>query len=456
MAWSRLAASFIASLMAATSFAANPILPGWEYIPDGEPRVFGDRIYLYGSHDRAGSKSFCDYILKVWSAPLNDPNNWRDEGISFSTRDQDGHKDDVPWSDHELYAPDVVENNGKFYLYAFIVGAPAAVAVSDTPAGPFKLVSKITAPKDAPNDFGGWGQYADPGVLVDDDGKVYIYWGFKQSHMAQLNPANMFEILPGTYQADIIPKEKPFRFFEAASPRKINGIYYMIYADFGTMVYATSTSPTGPFKYGGPIIRNGGDSPGGNIHGSLCQVNGQWYVFYHRMTNRTIFSRRACVEPVTIEADGSIKEVEQTSLGFQKSLDPYAETPADIACVLRGGNYITELDRQTRPVMENRNGSVIGYRYFDFGTGVDAQQLTVRLRSGGTPGRMEIWIDAVDTGTKIGVIEIAEAPGEPWRDLSTAVSKVTGRHALFFRFEGGQENQPICDVASFRFSQGGK
>lgn len=50
----------------------NPYLPNWEYIPDGEPRVFGDRVYIYGSHDRAGSQEFCDYVLKCWSAPVSD------------------------------------------------------------------------------------------------------------------------------------------------------------------------------------------------------------------------------------------------------------------------------------------------------------------------------------------------------------------------------------------------
>src|SRR5512133_2939220 len=86
------ALAVVGLLGSAVAFAAKPFLPSWEYIPDGEPRVFGDRVYLYGSHDRAGSKRFCDYILKVWSAPLNDLNTWRDEGIVFSTRDIGGHK----------------------------------------------------------------------------------------------------------------------------------------------------------------------------------------------------------------------------------------------------------------------------------------------------------------------------------------------------------------------------
>ena len=114
-----------------TAQAANPFLPGWEYIPDGEPRVFGDRVYLYGSHDRAGSKEFCDTILRVWSAPLADLNTWTDHGIIFSTRTVDGHADDVGWSDNNLYAPDVIKKDGRYYLFAQIVGAPCAVAVSD-------------------------------------------------------------------------------------------------------------------------------------------------------------------------------------------------------------------------------------------------------------------------------------------------------------------------------------
>lgn len=51
---------------------ANPYLPSWEYIPDGEPRVFGDRVYVYGSHDRVDCERFCDYKLKVWSASVHD------------------------------------------------------------------------------------------------------------------------------------------------------------------------------------------------------------------------------------------------------------------------------------------------------------------------------------------------------------------------------------------------
>ncbi|WP_432651095.1 hypothetical protein [Huintestinicola sp.] len=73
----------------------NPYLPRYEYIPDGEPRVFGDRIYVYGSHDKAGSDSFCDFVLKYWSAPLSDPTKWVCHGDIFHTKADRDHIGDI-------------------------------------------------------------------------------------------------------------------------------------------------------------------------------------------------------------------------------------------------------------------------------------------------------------------------------------------------------------------------
>ncbi len=458
-------AAVLVCLLSAARTIGGPILPMGEYIPDGEPKVFGDRVYLYGSHDRRDSKEFCDHLLKVWSAPLSDLTQWRDEGISFATRAYPGHPDDVSWSDDFLYAPDVIQKDGKYYLYAYIFPAQAAVAESDSPAGPFKVIGKITAPPDAP-DIGGWrNMYSDPGVLVDDDGKVYLYWGFERSHMAQLDPANMYQILPHTYQPDPIPKAEPYKFFEAISPRKIDGRYYIIYADGGILTYAIGEKPTGPFKYGGHIIGNGKDYPGGNNHGSLAQLNGQWYIFYHRMTNNTLYSRIACVEKVNIEPDGSIKEVEMTSLGFRESLDPYAETSAHLACVLTGGNYISETDDHAMPVVRNKPGAVIGFKYFSFpaGSTTDAKQsvFTAQIRPRPMPGKVEIWVDALDTGIKLGELDLTakpstatSQPGDPWQTVSTPVQNpAAGRHALYLRFVGGSGDDVICDFRSFHFSQ---
>ena len=61
----------------------NPYLPSWEFVPDGEPHVFDGRVYIYGSHDRRNGISFCEDDYVVWSAPVDDPGNWRCEGVSY-------------------------------------------------------------------------------------------------------------------------------------------------------------------------------------------------------------------------------------------------------------------------------------------------------------------------------------------------------------------------------------
>lgn len=431
---------------------ANPILPLWEYIPDGEPRVFGDRVYLYGSHDRPGESDFCDYKLKVWSASKKDLNNWQCHGDSFRTRDG-ARKADVPWTDALLFAPDVVEKDGKYYLYAYIVGSKGAVGVSDKPEGPFKLLSQYKY--DENTRVGDDGIFNDAGVLVDDDGKVYVFYGFTESNMNELNPENMYEVISDSYKRSVIndsdtaPEEE--RFFEASSPRKINGKYYLIYSPKkgSRLAYAISDSPAGPYEYKGYIIDNGDEYPGGNNHGSVCCIDGQWYIFYHRMTNNSIMSRRACVEKIEIMPDGTIPTVEMTSLGFEDSLDPYKITPAEIACVLKGECFISEKDMFTRTITNIKAGCVIGYKYFDFGqdyTG-DALNLMLKIRGLGTKCKVKVFVDGYEVkeykdsegkvvreGYSMGM---PECIGEVEIGLGDGVYKgkmknITGQHSVYF------------------------
>lgn len=413
---------------------ANPYLPSWEYVPDGEPRVFGDRIYVYGSHDRKDSIDFCDYKLKVWSAPVSDPTKWVCHGDIFRSRDGYDSPSDVDWTDELLFAPDVVERGGKYYLYAYIVNAKGCVAVADRPEGPFRLLSRYEY--DIPNHYDN-GTFIDPGVLVDDDGRVYIYCGYQGSFMCELKD-NMYEAVPGSYKLDIIPTAEPHRFFEACSPRKINGTYYLIYSPQrgSCLDYATSDSPTGPFTYRGTIIDNGIDFPGGNDHGSVCCVNGQWYIFYHRMTNGTIMSRRGCVERIEILPDGTIPQVEMTSLGFEESLNPYDFTQADTACVLKGGCYITETSVFERPIVNVTDGCVMGWKYFDFGEDFASKtmQIRLKLRGTGSRGRVHVRLDSED-GEELGTVDFAEDSGT----AGARIKAVTGRHAVFLVAESGYE-----------------
>lgn len=413
---------------------ANPYLPNWEYIPDGEPRVFGDRIYVYGSHDRKDSIDFCDYKLKVWSAPVSDPTKWVCHGDIFRSRDGHDSPSDVDWTDELLFAPDVVERGGKYYLYAYIVNAKGCVAVADRPEGPFRLLSRYEY--DIPNHYDN-GTFIDPGVLVDDDGRVYIYCGYQGSYMCELKD-NMYEAVPGSYKLDIIPTAEPHRFFEACSPRKINGTYYLIYSPQrgSCLDYAISDSPTGPFTYRGTIIDNGIDFPGGNDHGSVCCVNGQWYIFYHRMTNGTIMSRRGCVERIEILPDDTIPQVEMTSLGFEESLNPYDFTQADTACVLKGGCYITETSVFERPIVNVTDGCVMGWKYFDFGEDFASKtmQIRLKLRGTGSRGRVHVRLDSED-GEELGTVDFAEDSGTAGARIKAA----TGRHAVFLVAESGYE-----------------
>ena len=409
----------------------NPYLPFWEYIPDGEPRVFGDRLYVYGSHDRAGCDSFCDYKLKVWSAPLSDLDNWVCHGTAFSTRDFRGHSADTDWTDNELYAPDVVEKDGKYYLYAYIVGAKGCVAVSDRPEGPFRMLSKYIYNIDKHYDDG---TFIDPGVLVDDDGRVYIYCGFQGSYMAEIDGNDMFTVVDGTYKEGIIPTDGPHCFFEACSPRKINGKYYLIYSPKkgSCLDYAVSDSPRGPFEYKGTIIDNSVDFPGGNDHGSVAEINGQWYIFYHRMTNGSIMSRRGCAERITILPDGTIPQVEMTSLGFRDSLNPFEVTYADTACVLTGGCMITELDIFTRVITEIRDGGVMGWKYFDFGQDEDPCSIRIKLRGKGCTGSITIHLDSPDN-EPIGTAGFGAGDGI----VSAKLEPVQGRHAVYLKAHTG-------------------
>ena len=445
---------------------ANPILPLWECIPDGEPKQFGDRVYLYGSHDRVGLDQFCDFKLKCWSAPLSNLNDWTCHGHIFQTRPDTDHESSVPYTDTELYAPDVVEKDGKYYLYTYISNSLGCVSVSDRPEGPFKFLSKYEF---APEDAGDYGVYNDPGVLVDDDGKVYIYYGFEGSNMNELDPDTMYKVVPGSLKKSVIDdrKEVPVeqRFYEASSPRKIGDTYYIIYSPRkgSLLAYATSDSPKGPFTYRGTIIANGVDYPGGNNHGSLVKLKDQWYIFYHRMTNNSIFSRRACVEKVEILPDGTIPEVEMTSLGFEESLSPYRPVKAEIACVLTGGCFVTEKDLFKRTVAQITDGCVIGYKYFDFGEDYSSKtmELAVKVTGMGCKGLLHVFIDGYktdadevteitgDAGENVSTEEVVEyssiTGGTPGTEIGTVeiglgdgiyrgrVKNVTGRHAVYFK-----------------------
>ena len=120
----------------------NPYLPSYEYVPDGEPHVFGSRVYVYGSHDRFNGKAFCVRNYVCWSAPVDDLTDWRFEGEIYR-KDQDRYLPDA--KDRRLFAPDVQKGpDGRYYLYyAFDFSGVIGVAVCDTPAGKYEYYGNV-------------------------------------------------------------------------------------------------------------------------------------------------------------------------------------------------------------------------------------------------------------------------------------------------------------------------
>ncbi len=332
-------------------YKSNPPLPSDVFVPDGEARVFDNRLYVYGSMDKKGKKEYCSGEYHVFST--DDLIHWTDHGVSFST-------EDVPWSHANLYAPDCVYRNGKYYLYFCQADETNGVAVSDTPYGPFKKASYME------NMHG-----IDPAVLVDDDGKAYIYWGqFDHVRAAELND-DMRSIRQETVIQPLSVKEHEFH--EGASIRKRGEWYYLVFTDthrYGDrpccLGYAMSKSPFGPFLYKGIIIDNFGCDPKTwNNHGSIFEFKGQWYVLYHRSTHKGEFSRRMCIEPIYFHQDGTISEVRMTSSLGEEPIHARTCIPADIACSLLGSVFIAD-QGEGMCLCNMKTGDSAVYRYLCF------------------------------------------------------------------------------------------
>ncbi len=182
-------------LGALATSAANPYLPLWEHIPDGEPYLFDDpdnpgkkRVYIYGSHDMLKSQ-YCGTDLVVWSAPVDSLDRWRYDGVIFEvTADASGAALHPDGRGDVLYAPDVAEltlpdGSKEYYLYPNNQGGGrnGMVAKASRPDGPFEVIN--WDPADPRRTVGVLG--FDPAVLIDDDGRVYGYWGFGTSTRPQ-------------------------------------------------------------------------------------------------------------------------------------------------------------------------------------------------------------------------------------------------------------------------------
>lgn len=468
--------------------AVNPYLPGWEYVPDGEPHVFDGRVYVYGSHDAPDGTAYCPGDYVCWSAPEDDLGAWTFEGTIWRKEDD---PDNVALDPY--FAPDVCQGaDGRFYLYYFYLsrslGPVFAVAVCDEPAGRYRYLGRVCLPTGDPlTAESGYGMPFDPAVLACPDGGCWLYYGFGAKKHGTHMPASAIE---GSYVAHLGPDmltmvEEPKRlapgffqaegtgfdghaFFEASSIRELDGRYYFVYSSENghELCWATMPAPDGPVTYGGVLVSNGDVGlPGheteaaavmdlGNNHGGMVRIAGRDYIFYHRHTHGAQHARQGCAEPIEIAADGRIAQVEITSCGLNGGALPCGRVyPASICCLLVGPagavHYAGNLEiAENHPVITQEvdagcvtsartfvanlcNGATVGYKYLAF-TGVE-RAVELELR-GDLAGAVSVRLDAPD-GPEVARVE--PAAGERWRiecaDLTTVEP---GDHALCLAIEG--------------------
>lgn len=549
----------------------NPYLPLWEHLPDGEPRVFEDpdnpgkyRVYIIGSHDTRFD-SYCGADIRMWSAPVDDLTDWRDEGAIFT------YPIENQWD--VMYAPDLVEIPQKdgskvYYLYPHSRGAnrEAMVCKGTRPDGPFTPVNLTEdGTRTLPGSIFGF----DPSVFVEpvtdpndpdyETGfRAYGFWGFQRSSAAQLDPKTMYSTRPGT---EIIPyfipaslrygeirdpkgtkypalydgqKPEDFNFFEASSIRQVGNKYVMIFSgysgpDYGlgstnsTLRYAYGDTPLGPWRSGGVLVDSRGvvlnedgsklqtTNAGHNTHGSLQEVNGQWYVFYHRPPRGFGFARQAMVAPVTIQWDekpvaeggkvtihgydpyapdsiwqaqatngDTYTGAEVTSEGFQIfGMDPYKYYSAGYACYLSNGQAMQDawdIWDNNMPVNMNK-GDIVGFKYFGFG-GLEQAQKGLKPFAGSkaydktyfnlfltaqaeTAFKINVWLDGpwdneIWKGKKIGEITIpagtaADEITKYTIDVTDAVKALDKKHALYLVAEGDADGC-LCILRGLGFS----
>lgn len=435
----------------------NPYLPLYEHIPDGEPRVFGDRLYVFGSHDLENGNEFCELDYVSWSAPLDDLSDWHCEGVIYKKEQDPYNKDKLP-----LYAPDVVQgSDGRYYLYYCIKFCDGIhVAVCDTPAGQYEFYGRVQY-KDSCVMMEN--QPYDPSVICSEEGN-FLYYGFapcmidipryknqdlQGGSVLQLED-DMLTVKEGPKV--VIPSLKYGKgtsfegneYFEGPSIRKIYGKYYLVYSSVNThqLCYAVSDKPMEGFTFGGVIISNGDVGyqnrkeedklmSVGNNHGGLVEIKGQWYIFYHRHTYLNQYNRQGCAEKIFFDENQQIPQVTITTSGMNpEPLSGNASYPAVYCCNLTNGRmgalsslgrtnrevdfpYITCKDGE-RYIASMKKGSLAGYKYINL---KETKKIEIVYR-GEVSGELDIYTEQ----SRAAVGKIALKPTAWWRTAEAEVS----------------------------------
>ncbi|HEY3498373.1 MAG TPA: glycoside hydrolase family 43 protein [Polyangiaceae bacterium] len=400
-------------------WADNPIVQT-NYTADPAPVVYGDRLYVYTSHDEDVTVNDF-YTMNDWRLYSTvDMVNWTDHGSP-------GGLDSFSWSTDNAWAPQGIARNGQYYLFVPLnnnTGAKIGVGVADNPAGPIMdPLGRALAASGSGN--------IDPTVFIDDDDQAYMYWGNGTLRYVKLN-SDMISYTGSVTNVTLSG------FVEGPWFYKRESLYYMVYAASGTgtekLSYATSNGPTGPWTTRGDIMPSGSTYTN---HPGVVDYKGRSYFFYHNsaLPGGNDYKRSVCVEEFTYGSDGSIPRISMSSEGPDgiASLNPFQQVEAETiafsaglkteACTDAGGGI---------NVSSISNGDYIKVKDVDFLDGVTS--FDARVSSSGSNAKIELRLDS-QTGTLLGTCDVSGVSS--WTTKTCEVSGGSGRHDLFLKFTGG-------------------
>lgn len=419
--------------------AQRPIIQT-KYTADPAPMVYNDTVFLYTTHDEDDAEGFKmqDWLLYT----STDMVNWTDHGVVASLKSFDWVK-----RDNRAWAEQVVERNGKFYMYCPIHGNGIGVLVSDSPYGPFKdpLGKPLVWQKEHWDDI-------DPTVFIDEDGQAYMYWGNPNCYYVKLNEDMI------SYSGDIVKlKETPEHYQEGPWFYKRNGHYYLAFASTCCpegIGYAMSDSPTGPWKTKGYIMRPTERTRGN--HPGIMDYKGKSYVFglnydLLKLETNTHYERRSVsVAEMHYNEDGTIQEVPywaDTKLEQIGTFNPFRKVEAETMAWGYGLKTAPNADKSLS-VVDVNNGEYICVRGVNFGKNKARCFEVSALPLEG--GNLKIRLDAPD-GKIVGNVNIPQGNETSKYELySCEVNAVSGIHDLYLSFEG-ENNKDLFELDYWKF-----
>ena len=405
--------------------------------------VYDDTVYIYCTNDAqqaefslGNADNSYDKIntLNVFSS--KDLVNWTDCGIIKVA----GPTGAAKWA-RNSWAPAIatkkIDGKDKFFLYFADSANGIGVLSADSPTGPFvDPIGKALVSRGMPN-IDGVHWLFDPAVIVDDDGKGYIYFG--GGHQAEfIHPksarcAALTDDMIGL-ACDPVEIDPPF-LFEDSGINKFGDTYYYSYctnwqsrdgveADpmlpIAVIAYMTSKNPLGPFEFQGYTLENPGTmfGPWGNNHHWIFSFRGKHYIAYHaQIIEKTLgFTkggyRNLIISDFAVNEDGSWPIQKCTMAGVEQSgtFDPYQTVPAATMCFSR---KLIVSACQTVYALEN--GAYLCIKGVDFGNGPSTgsgttgiPSVTLEVAPGHKGGTVEFRAGNFANGELLAKVEIGE------------------------------------------------